>query len=182
METDELRDVLLELFPNDESLVADFVNRIDSTNGEAKTRIARSLSATTTAEDVAPVAETVEETAAEVVTEEENEVEEETVEQEVVLGETFVADLVASVEFRTALQGLIRQEVVEVTRSLETRVQEIASAVEEEKPWRQDTPARVTRKVVSYRPSQTVDGNNQVESANRSMADIAAQSVSEIFD
>lgn len=181
METDELRDVLLELFPNDESLVEDFVNRVESTNVEAKTRIARSLSVTTTTEEeAAPVEEAVAE-AVEVVAEEE--VVETVVEEEVVLGETFVADLVASVEFRTALQGLIRQEVVEVTRSLATRVEEVAEAVQDERAWNQDTPARVKRTVVSYRPSNTTaNSNGEVESVNRSMADIAAESVSEIFD
>jgi hypothetical protein len=184
----ELRSALLDLFPGDDLFVDEFLSRVNATNREASTRIARAVIGVETEEVVEGTGgEAVEEV---VETEEAVEAEDnvEVDEAEIVLGETFVSDLVNSDPFKAAMRAALEDALEDALGSLRSEFERRFRSLEAEKEvaenddraWKQDKPARVTRKVVSYRPSTTVDsvieGNKP-----RTLEQIAKDSVSEIF-
>jgi hypothetical protein len=187
MEQDELRNTLLELFPKNETFVDEFLARVDSANEVATTRIARAkVVRNVVEEEVVAEETTVEEE--EVVEEEVEAVEETTVEDEpisVELDETFVADLVGSEEFRSALSAIVTNAVNEVRAEFEQRFRSLTEVVETQQELLEDVPARTKRAVVSYRPTsmatqpEVVSGGNNVQ---RTYGEIANESISEIFD
>lgn len=200
MDRDELRNAILDLI-DDETLVDSFLDRVDSANETAMTRIARAnTESTEESTDETPVEETVEdedtvdEVDADVVeedvveedTEEDVEVveteDDETVDEgdiEIVLDETFVHDLVASPEFTRALRGIVDRAVEGLKAELETRFRGLETVQQEEREWQQDTPARKQRGVVSYRPRSP---EQEANAEPQTMAEQAADSVGEIFD
>ena len=204
---DMLRDTLLELLP-DEALVDEFLNRVDETNAIAATRIARSVadSTDTPGEDVEDVAEEVEEDVAteeeteeieeteEVVEQEETE-EEEVVEEieevveenedediEIVLDENFVSDLARSAEFQAAVNTAVDARIEQLRAEFQAQFQALETEVEEERQWRQDVPARRKRATVSYRAREVAEDGEPVETKPATYAEIANDSVSQIFN
>lgn len=187
MERDELREILLDLFPNDAEYVDSFLGRVDKTNDVAITRIARSIGVTTE-----EVVETTEETDVEEVTEtteEEEVVEEEVVEEvvetteesdeaQVVLDESFIPDLVSSPEFRAAIDLTVKRYIA----TLEQKVAELQSRFETEvREVLEDVPARTKTVRYSYRAQKPDTSQADSAVSNRSFEAVAKDSLDEIF-
>ena len=182
----DLRDVLLDVLP-DESLVDEFLAKVEGTNGQARTRIARAVESTT--EEVETLAETVEEEEVTVdvieaedvdVDVEEEVVEVESTEVEYELGEEFVSDVTSGVlgneTFRAFVEGLVstlRTEFEDKYRSLDERLQDKVEAVE-------DTPSRNKRAVVKpfYR-ARNINRNIDIEVSGESKQHTASQEIAD---
>lgn len=203
MTEEQLRAILLDLFPEKEGFVNDFLNQVNGINEEAKIRVARAVTTTETETTETVVEETVvEETAETEVQEEEEEVvqeetvveeeqaqEENTQEDETVnieLGETFVSDLVNSQEFNTALRSIVTGLVTELRNEFTEQLRSLQTQVEEQEEIITDVPARQKRGVVSYRPSAIAVATEKDKTASGhapgTYQDIAEQSISDIFD
>lgn len=205
MGENELRDALLDLYPED--MVDEFLERVSGVNEVATTRIARAnRPVVVESTDETPTEEPVERTTEEVVEEVETVVEETETETEVVeeeqetgieveaeveeeeetvieLGETFVDDLVGSVAFNEALRSAIAPIIEAFRAEVETKFRSLEQAVVAEQEYVQDKPARTKRAVVSYRAQNaaTVEVPEPAEKTVRTYEDIAKENVKKIF-
>lgn len=201
----ELRNALLELYP--ENLVDEFLDRVNTANQSAMTRIARAKTVVSTetpveaevertveaVEEVVEVeeVESVEEVVVEVETvtdvvavevEEVVEVEEEEEETVIELDETFVTDLVGSPEFTAALRTAMQPIIEEFKKEIVSRMAVVEETVKAEQEWVQDKPARTKRAVVSYRAQNASTEEVVVEKpVARTYQDIAKENVNKIF-
>lgn len=152
---DKQREKLLDLFGGNEALIDEFLTKVRQANDIAMTRISRSVDSDTEeaqievdTEEVATEGQEQEEVAEEIETEAEEATTEDVVNVE--LGETFVNDLVRSVEFNDALTQLLNERLAK----LEQRLGQIEQRQVENEAWVEDIPAAVRtnrRAVVSYR-------------------------------
>ena len=211
----DIREELNELFNNDTEFVNKFLDGVNAGNDEALSRIARALtdenSTQAVVEEIVDEVEVVEEVVTEeveevvaeveatevveVVTEEvEVEVTEDVVEDEVIeveLGETFIADLVGSDEFRSIVGELINTAVSEVEARYEEQIRQANKATEDAQEWVSDVPARTRRAVASFRPrsnkqqvavaSNGVATSTAVQTEILTMTETAKNSVDDIF-
>lgn len=209
----DIREQLIELFKGDEEFVNDFLNGVNASNEETKSRIKRALADENSTEVlveevVEEVVAEVEDAVEEVVVEDEVEateeveevvaeteveaVEDEAVEDEVIeveLGESFIADLVGSDEFRSIVGNLISEAVSEVEARYEEQLRQAEQKLEDAQEWVADVPVRTKRAKVSFRPrqAQAVATSNGVASGVAvqeeilTMAETAENSVNDIF-
>jgi len=163
-----LANALVELF-GDEEVANRFQAIVDDTNDIAETRISRST--VDTSQEEAVEAEDVERTVEDVVeeveaVEEETEVveveavEEVAEEDEIVLGETFVEDLVNSEEFRSALRSIVNQTLADVVNrvsALEQEAEETRQIIDDVPPIAKKDALR--KRTVTFRPRDVGESN-----------------------
>lgn len=183
----EVKEALLQLFNGDESLIEEFEEKVGRANSIAMTRISRSVETEEASGDDAPEEEErqtteqeqeVEEEVVEEEVEQEQEVEEEEI-VEIELGETFVADLVGSEEFRSALEQMVAQKFAQY----EQRMAQLETQVVENREWVDDAPAAKPKKraVVSYRARNVEEDDAGVQVERKNFADVASETLDSIF-